>query len=56
VSGAHDLDHVRTVAAVLAGWIPKARHVDLPWAGHLPSLERPAEINRFLVDFLAGSD
>jgi pimeloyl-ACP methyl ester carboxylesterase len=56
VSGAHDLEHFRNIAAVLAKQIPKARHVHLPWAGHLPSLERPAEINMLLLDFLAASD
>jgi 3-oxoadipate enol-lactonase len=35
------------------GLLPGARHVELPWAGHLPSLERPAEVTPLLVDFLA---
>lgn len=32
-----------------------ARHVPLPWGGHLPSLERPAEIAKFLKGFLNAS-
>jgi pimeloyl-ACP methyl ester carboxylesterase len=55
VSGAHDLQHFQNIAAVLATQIPKARHVHLPWAGHLPSLERPSEINMLILDFLAAS-
>ena len=31
------------VADVLAEQLPDARRVRLPWAGHLPSLERPLE-------------
>jgi 3-oxoadipate enol-lactonase len=53
VSGGHDLPDFRRIAAGLAERIPGARHVDLDWAGHLPSLERPDVINSLLVDFLA---
>jgi 3-oxoadipate enol-lactonase len=28
--------------------------VTLPWAGHLPSLERPDEVTRLLLQFLAA--
>jgi 3-oxoadipate enol-lactonase len=52
VSGGHDLADFRQIAAELAGQIPGARHVELDWAGHLPSLERPPEINALLLDFL----
>ncbi|QZY30071.1 alpha/beta fold hydrolase [Nocardioides coralli] len=41
VEGGHDMDHFRAVARLLATRIPGARHVTLPWAGHLPSVERP---------------
>ncbi|MCA5894735.1 alpha/beta hydrolase [Isoptericola sp. NEAU-Y5] len=41
VSGAHDLEHFRRAAALLAEQIPGAEHVELGWAGHLPVLERP---------------
>ncbi|MEV7803147.1 hypothetical protein AB0O28_09400 [Microbispora sp. NPDC088329] len=27
--------------------------LELDWAGHLPSLERPAEITRLLIEFLS---
>ncbi|MCP2166021.1 alpha/beta fold hydrolase [Goodfellowiella coeruleoviolacea] len=53
LSGAHDLRYFRDIAAVLAERIPHARHVALPWAGHLPAVERPAEITALLVEFLA---
>jgi pimeloyl-ACP methyl ester carboxylesterase len=52
VSGAHDLDALQTCAADLAATMPNARHLHLDWAGHLPSLERPAEITRLLLDEL----
>lgn len=44
VTGARDLDHFQTVARRLADGLPKGRLVDLPWAGHLPSLERPNSV------------
>lgn len=53
VSGAHDLSDFRLGAAHLAGAVPGARHVELPWAGHLPSMERPEETTALLADFLA---
>jgi pimeloyl-ACP methyl ester carboxylesterase len=29
--------------------------VELEWAGHLPSLERPELLNPLLLDFLRGA-
>ncbi|WP_319461930.1 alpha/beta hydrolase [Micromonospora sp. RTP1Z1] len=52
VSGGHDLADFREIAARLSEQLADARHLDLPWAGHLPSLERPDEVNPVLVDFL----
>ncbi|BEL08877.1 alpha/beta hydrolase [Actinoplanes sichuanensis] len=53
VTGAHDLPDFREIALHLAGVLPRARHVELEWAGHLPSLERPEAVNELLRDFLA---
>ena len=53
VSGAHDLELFGLIARALASGIPDARQVELPWAGHLPSLERPDEVTDLLLDFLA---
>jgi 3-oxoadipate enol-lactonase len=52
VVGAHDQPTFRAVARELARRLPDAGVVELPWAGHLPSLERPAEITRLLLDAL----
>lgn len=52
VSGAHDLDFFPTVARTLAAEIPGADLVELPWAGHLPSLERPDAVVALLLDVL----
>lgn len=41
--GAHDLPFFRDTAAELVRALPDAELVELPWAGHLPSLERPHE-------------
>jgi pimeloyl-ACP methyl ester carboxylesterase len=53
VSGRHDVIDFRETAAELASRIPGARHVELDWAGHLPSLERPDLLNPLLLGFLA---
>ncbi len=53
VFGAHDLDFFGATARELARQIPDARLVELPWAGHLPSLERPDETTALLREALA---
>ncbi|MBF9131812.1 alpha/beta hydrolase [Plantactinospora sp. S1510] len=53
VSGRYDLPDFRQIAARLPELLPNARHLELPWAGHLPSLERPAEVTALLTEFLA---
>lgn len=52
VTGGQDMDHFRAVADLLAEQIPGADLVSLPWAGHLPSLERPAEMTALLLQLL----
>ena len=52
VSGAHDLDHFGEVATLLGERIPGAETVELDWAGHLPSLERPDAVLALLLDVL----
>lgn len=55
VAGGHDFPDFRLIAARLSRRLPAARHLELPWAGHLPNLERPDEINALLLDFLRGA-
>jgi 3-oxoadipate enol-lactonase len=55
VTGAHDFADFREIAVDLAGRIPGARHLDLDWAGHLPSMERPEVVTPLLIDFLRTS-
>ncbi|WP_327676781.1 alpha/beta fold hydrolase [Streptomyces sp. NBC_00467] len=55
VSGAHDLVDFRQIAARLPDLLAKADHVELPWAGHLPSLERPSVVTDLLLGFLKNS-
>ena len=43
VVGEKDVDHAVAVGVELAARIPDVRLVRLPWAGHLPALERPGE-------------
>ncbi|MBO1336923.1 alpha/beta fold hydrolase [Streptomyces sp. VRA16 Mangrove soil] len=52
VSGGHDVADFRHIAARVADLLPEARHVELPWAGHLPSLERPTATTELLTGFL----
>ncbi len=52
VSGAKDLPDFRLIAARLAALLPAARLVELSWAGHLPTLERPQELSGMLTVFL----
>ena len=52
ISGAKDLPEFGHVARRLADQLPDARAVELPWAGHLPTLERPDVLNALITQFL----
>jgi 3-oxoadipate enol-lactonase len=52
VSGAYDFPDFRDIAERLTSMLPRARHLHLDWAGHLPNLERPDLVNALLLDFL----
>jgi 3-oxoadipate enol-lactonase len=52
VVGDADLPELRAACARLARELPDARLETIEGAGHLPSLERPEELNRLLLDFL----
>lgn len=52
VSGGHDLADFRQIAAQLPDLLADAQHLELPWAAHLPSLERPAPVTELLTGFL----
>lgn len=43
ITGAHDFKFFADCADYLAERLPNAERVELPWAGHLPTLERPAD-------------
>jgi 3-oxoadipate enol-lactonase len=52
VVGTEDLADIRAMCEQVAAAIPGARLETIEGAGHLPSIERPAELNRLLLDFL----
>ena len=52
VVGGHDLPFFRATAAALVAGLPHSDLVDLPWAGHLPSLERPGETAELVRHYL----
>jgi pimeloyl-ACP methyl ester carboxylesterase len=52
VVGSEDVEDIRAIAEKLAAEIPDARLERIEGAGHLPSLERPDELNRLLLEFL----
>ena len=54
VTGAHDLPDFTAIADRLAATLPAAKRLDLSWAGHLPSMERPDLLNPVMLEFLAG--
>jgi pimeloyl-ACP methyl ester carboxylesterase len=43
ITGAHDFAFFTDSADYLAERLPTPERIHLPWAGHLPTLERPAE-------------
>ena len=52
VVGEHDRPDIHAMAAALAAGIPGAERVVLPGTAHLPSMERPEELNRVVLEFL----
>lgn len=52
VSGAKDLPDFGLIAARLAALLPGTRQVEPPWAGHLPTLDRPLELSGILTALL----
>jgi pimeloyl-ACP methyl ester carboxylesterase len=54
VFGAHDFPDFARAAQGLRDAIPTAELVELDWAGHLPTLERPAETVALVRRALAG--
>lgn len=53
VVGGHDRPFFVGNARALAERLPDARLVELPWAGHLPTLERPAEAEELVREALS---
>jgi 3-oxoadipate enol-lactonase len=54
--GEHDRTDIHAMADALAAGIPGAERVVLAGTAHLPSMERPAELNRVVLEFLAKLD
>lgn len=52
INGLSDVPGIQAVSDLLAEGIKGARRLDLPETGHLPPLERPAEVNAALSAFL----
>ncbi|WP_327581183.1 alpha/beta fold hydrolase [Nonomuraea sp. NBC_00507] len=53
INGLSDVRGIQEVSGLLAAGIPAARRLDLPETGHLPPLERPAEVTAALTTFLS---
>jgi 3-oxoadipate enol-lactonase len=49
VLGALDVDWLQTAAREVAARVPGATLVELNWAGHLPGMERPADISALVL-------
>ncbi|HEX6508037.1 MAG TPA: alpha/beta fold hydrolase [Chloroflexota bacterium] len=53
--GTGGLVDIQEQAELAARTIPGAHKVELPRLGHVPNMERPAEVNRLVLDFLAAT-
>jgi hypothetical protein len=47
------MDRFLQIARYLGEVMPNARLIELPWAWHLPNLERPAEATEILIAALS---
>ncbi len=55
IDGAEDYPTTHTAGELMAKGIPGARRGVIADAAHLPGLERPAEFNRIMLDFLRAA-
>jgi pimeloyl-ACP methyl ester carboxylesterase len=55
VVGDSDVEKIIMAADYLAGGVPGARKVVIPGVAHYPNMERPAEFNRVVLEFLETS-
>ena len=55
IVGDQDLPDMQAIAGLLAKRIPNARKVIMPDAAHLPSMEKPEQFNKIVLDFLEDS-
>lgn len=53
IAGELDQPDMLAMARIMAEGIPNARLVTIPETAHLPSMERPAEFNRIVREFLS---
>jgi pimeloyl-ACP methyl ester carboxylesterase len=52
IEGELDCEDIRRITSLIERRVPGTRRVVIPGVAHMPNLERPAEVNRLLVDFL----
>jgi 3-oxoadipate enol-lactonase len=53
LTGDEDYDDIQALANKLAETIPGAQRTSIPRAAHIPSLERPEEFDRIVLEFLS---
>jgi pimeloyl-ACP methyl ester carboxylesterase len=51
VSGDHDVEGYREIAAVIASRVKRGRLATIAGAGHVVNLEQPAEFSREVLEF-----
>ena len=56
INGLEDPPWVQAVSDLLTTGIPVARRIDLPDTGHLPPLERPAQVDQALDELIRQQD
>lgn len=52
--GDADFPHIKDRSRLIANTLPKARHLVMEDCAHLPNLERPAEFDAAVLEFLTG--
>jgi len=52
IEGELDCEDIHLITALIERRVAGARRVVLPGVAHMPNLERPAEVNRLMLDFL----